>query len=76
MYDQADFIQRSIGRGYDEIIAMAQSETINAERGTSGVKGTARKRDAGALAYAAFLKGVIFFLQQNTQPFGLSQQHS
>lgn len=74
MYDQADFIQRAIGRGYEEIIAMAQREATDAERGTSGVKGAVRQRQAGALDYAAFLKGVIFFLQQATKPHGLSQQ--
>jgi hypothetical protein len=74
MYDQADFIQRAIGRDSAEIIAMAQREATDAERGTSRVKGAVRKRDAGALTYAAFLKGVIFFLQSATKPFGLSQQ--
>jgi hypothetical protein len=74
MYDQGDFIQRAIGRGYDEIIVMAHREATDAERSTAGVKGAVRKRQAGALEYAAFLKGVIFFLQQATKPGGLSQQ--
>jgi hypothetical protein len=72
MYDQGDFIQRAIGRDYAEIIAMAQGEATAAERGTSGVKGAVHKREAGALTYAAFLKGVIFFLQSGTRPSGLS----
>ncbi|MDD0995312.1 hypothetical protein M5G20_05445 [Pseudomonas sp. TNT2022 ID1044] len=74
MYDQGDFIQRAIGLGYHEIVVMAHREATEAERGTSKVKGSVRKRNAGALEYAAFLKGVIFFLQSGTKPLGLSDQ--
>ena len=72
MYNQQDFVRRATGLSHAEVIAMAQSEAAEAERGTSGVKGAVRKRNAGALDYAEFLKGVIFFLSSGTRPGGLT----
>ena len=74
IYDIQKFIDRIGDMDYHEILSTTQHEVYQAERGTSGVKGAVKKRESGALEYAADLKGLIFFLSTGTRSFGVSKQ--
>jgi hypothetical protein len=71
-YDINKFIERIKDMDYVQILTEAQQEVYRAESGTSGVKGAVKKRESGALGYAADIKGLIFFLSSGIKPFGVS----
>jgi len=71
-YDINKFIERVKDKDHLAIIAEAQQSVYAAESGTSAVKGAVKKREAGALEYAADMKGLIFFLGNGIKPFGVS----
>ena len=71
-YDINRFIESVKDKDYYVILDEAQKAVYAAERGTSGVKGAVRKREAGALGYAADLKGLIFFLGNGVKPAGVN----
>ena len=71
-YDINNFIERIKDMDYTQILVEAQQEVYRAESGTSGVKGAIKKREAGALRYAAEVKGLIFFLNSGTKPMGVN----
>lgn len=71
-YDIGSFIERVKDKDYEELMIEAQREVYSAERGTSGVKGAVRKREMGALEYAANIKGLIFFLSSGIKPNGVN----
>ena len=73
-YDINKFIERIKDKDYLDILNDAQREVYMAESGTSGVKGAVKKREAGALEYAADLKGLIFFLGSGIKPHGVSDR--
>lgn len=71
-YDITKFIERIKDMDYIQILAEAKEEVYRAESATSGVKGSIKKREAGALGYASEIKGLIFFLSTGTKPFGIN----
>jgi hypothetical protein len=71
-FDIAKFIEKIKDMDYAQILVEAQQEVYRAESGTSGIKGAVKKREAGALEYAAEVKGLIFFLSSGIKPAGVS----
>lgn len=65
-FDFSNFIERIKDKGLVDIINDAQDESVRAESISTGVRGSKQNIKNGSLDYAAKLKKLIFFLENQS----------
>jgi len=70
-FDIGAFVDRVKEFDRLQIVAAAREEIARAEALSFRRKGAVRAREEGSTQYAEILKGLVWFLEQGTKPFGV-----
>ncbi|MBK3804458.1 hypothetical protein GAY33_36100 [Azospirillum brasilense] len=71
-YDFREWLMAQQDLDYQGLIAAAESEVANVERGLYGVRGGPARREEGGQRYVADLKEFLYWLRHGTKPNGVS----